>query len=203
QSLDVAAISAAQLNGQGPQVDVSDLPTWDQVQDIRSADPGTAAIKAIGELLENLSTEAQAQGHRPHPRRVTQWTHVLFRVGVWQSGSADFNTVPDTAARLLRYCWPAIQPAEAATWAQIAASVVDTLGAAIEEAMSAVLVKMKEVSASPQAQRTTLIPQLATTMQSVQTTLEKLAGADNDRVAEAVATMNNWLSLAVQGKPVE
>jgi len=203
QGLDVAAISAAQLNGQGPQVDVSDLPTWHEVQDIRKAAPGGNAIKAIGELLENLSTEAQAQGHRPHPRRVTQWTHVLFRVGVWQSGSADFSTVPDTAARLLRYCWPAIQPSDAATWAQIAASVVDTLGAAIEDAMNQVLAQMKQVSAAPQAQRTALIPQLATTMQSVQTTLESLAGADNQRVAEAVTTMNGWLSLAIQGKPVE
>lgn len=58
QGLDVAAISASQLNGRGPQVDVSDLPDWAEVQDIRKATPGGKAIKAIGELLENLSTDA-------------------------------------------------------------------------------------------------------------------------------------------------
>lgn len=203
QSLDVAAVTAAQLNGSGPQVDVSGLPTWAEIEEIRAAAPGTNAVKAIGALLGDLANEAQAQGRRPHPRRITQWTHVVFRVGVWASGSADFNTVPDTAAKMLRYCWPAITPDEAAGWAQVAASVVDTLGAAIEEAMTEVLNKMKQVAAMGAAQRTAEITGLATLMQGAQTTLESLAGADDDRVGGAVETMNRWLSLTVQGKPVE
>jgi MoxR-like ATPase len=202
--LDVAGVAAAQLNGSGgPQIDPAGLPTWDQVNDIHTAVPGSTAVKVIGELLSQLAQEGAEQGRRAHPRRVAQWSQILFRVGVWYSGTADFAAVPDAAARLLRYAWPAVTAEEQASWAEIAASVVDTVGAAIESAMVDVLTEMKRVAAAPVGQRTSMIPHLGSLMQNTQVTLEKLADKDDDRVKTAVQQMQTWLSLVIQGKTVE
>lgn len=203
-TLEPAAIVAAQLNGSGgPQVDTAGLPTWNEIHDVRSAAPGPNAIKAIGELLDDLSHEAELQGRRPHPRRVTQWTHILFRVGVWASGSADFNVVPEKASRLLRYAWPAITAEEGDSWAQIAGSVVDVLGAAIEEAMAGLVDDLNEIAGAPSGRRTSMVMEMTTKVQALQTQLEQMAGDDNPRVEEAVEQMNSWLSQVLMGKPIE
>ena len=203
-SLDPAAIVAAQLNGSGgPQVDPTGLPTWAEVQDVRSATPGQNAIKAIGDLLGDLIREAEMQGRRAHPRRVTQWTHLLFRVGVWHSGSADWSTVPEKAASLLAYAWPAITPEEQATWKGIAGSVVDVVGAAIEEAMASLVDDLNEIAGAPAGRRTSMVMSMTTKMQNLQTQLEQMAGEDNPRVEEAIEQMNQWLSMVMTGRPIE
>jgi MoxR-like ATPase len=202
--LDPPSLVAAQLNGGGrPQVDTSNLPTWADIEDVHSATPGPNAISAIGQLISDLSHEAEEQGRKPHPRRVAQWTHVLYRVGVWHSGSADFNVVPDQAAKLLRYMWPAVTPDEQATWAQIAGSVVDVLGAAIEEAMATLVGDLNAIAAASPRERSTMVMSMTGRMQKLQTDLEALAGEDNPRVGEAVEKMNTWLSQVMMGHPVE
>lgn len=204
ESLDLPSLVAAQLNGGGrPQVDSSGLPTWADVEDVRSAVPGPDAIAAIGQLIGDLSHEAEQQGRKPHPRRVAQWTHVLYRVGVWHTGSADFSVVPDQAAKLLRYMWPAVTPEEQATWAQIAGSVVDVLGAAIEEAMATLVGDLNAIAAASPRERSTMVMSMTGKMQKLQTDLEALAGEDNPRVSEAVEKMNGWLSQVMMGRPVE
>lgn len=202
--LDPPSLVASQLNGGGrPQVDASALPAWSDVEDVHSAAPGPNAIAAIGQLISDLSHEAEQQGRKPHPRRVAQWTHVLYRVGVWHSGSADFKTVPDKAAKLLRYMWPAVSPDEQATWSQIAGSVVDVLGAAIEEAMATLVGDLNAIAAASPRDRSTMVMSMTGKMQKLQTDLEALAGEDNPRVGEAVEQMNTWLSMVVSGKPIE
>lgn len=204
-TMDTAAIVASQLNGTaGPQVDMTGLPTWAEVLDVRKAAPGSHAIRAIGDLLANLAQEAATAGHTPHPRRVAQWTQILFRVGVWKAGTADFSTVPDEAVKLLRYAWPSTTPEEAATWAQIAGSVVDAVGAAIEATMTQVIGEMRKVANASPSQRTGMIGGLGLLMQKAQATLEELGdGKDDDRVKGAMMQMNTWLAAAVQGKAIE
>ena len=202
--INTADVVAAQLNGTGgPQMDMSGMPTWAEIQDVRSAKPGPNALAAISELLENLKQEASKEGRRPHPRRISQWTHLIFRTSVWHTGTADFTKVPDEATGLLKYAWPATSPDEAASWAKIAGNVIDTVGAAIEAAMAQVLGEMKKIAAMGASQRSAEIPKLGTLMQSTQATLESVAGPDDKRVQAEIAKMNTWLAAAIQGREIE
>ena len=202
-TLDVAAIVAAQLAGNGrPQVSTAGLPTWAQIEEVRSAAPGPNAVAAIGDMAASLKVEAESQGRSLNPRRVAQWSPLLFRAAVWFGGSADFTAVPDAAARLLRYAWPAVTADEAATWQKIAASVVDTLGEAIEQAMVKVKQAMDELIKAGPMQKAEVIGRLTVQMQQVQANLESLAGENNPRVEEAVVRMNGWLQQAMLGQPI-
>ncbi len=204
-NLDIGGIVSAQLNGTnncGPQVDVSDLPSWNEVEKIRMSQPGPKAIKAITNLIEDLSREAAAQGYKPHPRRITQWSRILFFNSVWVTGTNDFDTIPDQVTKLLKYAWPCITANEQAQWAEVAASVVDAVGAAIESAMAQVFSKMKQVAAMDQATRTGEVGNLGVLMQSTMTTLEQLAGKDDPRISEAGTQMNTWLADVIQGKDI-
>lgn len=204
ETLDLGGIVAAQLNGTGgPQVDTTGLPTPAEVDDVRSATPGAKAIAAITQLLDDLSHEAEQQGRKPHPRRITQWSHVLFRTGVWYSGSADFSTIPERSAKLLQYMWPAITADEQATWKQIAGGVVDVLGAAIEEAMATLVDDLNAIAKASVRERTLMVGAMTKKMQNLQGDLEELAGEDNPRVEEAIVKMNTWLSMVTNGHPIE
>lgn len=203
-TVDIAKVVHAQLHSNGsPKLSMAGLPTWAEVEDIHKATPGANAEKAISDLLGDLAQEAAKNGRRPNHRTVAQWTHILFRTGVWHSGSADFAVVPEEATKLLRYAWPATTAEEAGSWAKIAASVVDIVGAALENALAQVASEMRKVARMDASQRTGAIPQLATLMQSTQATLQSLAGEDDNRVKTAVTQMNTWLAAAIQGKEIE
>lgn len=204
ERLDVPAMTAAQLGGNGgPAIDRAGLPTWAEVEEIRAADAGINAINVIGELLRELSEAAAAEGRQAHPRRITQWSWLLFRVGLWKSGSADFSSIPDDAAGLLQYAWPATTAAEAASWKEIVASVVDVLGAAIEAAMAEVQVKLRELSGLGPRDRNERLSEFTMFIQRTAEDLERLAGPNNAKVEGAITQMQTWLSQALQGKPIE
>lgn len=201
--LDVQAITAAQLNSGGrPSLDTAGLPTWQDIERVRAMQPGPNAIKAVAELIQQMTDGAAKEGLTVHPRRVTQWANVLFRVSAWLTDDPDFTTVPAEASRMLRYCHPAITPEEAATWHEIAAEVVDTVGAAIEQVMANVLAEMQKLTGKSGRDMPALVAGLTNVMQNAQTTLTKVGG-DDPRVEEAIGQMNKWLALGVQGKPIE
>lgn len=202
-ALDIAGIVAAQLSGSRPQVDMSGVPAWDEVEAVRQMVPGADARRAVADKLRDLADAAAAEGRGVHPRRLTQWANIVYRVSAWKSGQADFRSIPDEAIRPLRYAWPCLTPEEAATWAQIAGSVIDAVGAAIEGALAQVLAEMRKLSAAMPAQRPALIMGVAQLMQSTQTTLAQIAGSDDERVAVAVNNMNSWLALATRGEEVK
>lgn len=201
-ALDVAAVVGSQLGGR-LEIDPNGLPTWKEVEEIQAARPDSNAVAAIGDLLHQLSEAAALEGRKAHPRRVAQWSRLLFSLGMWDTGSDNFHTVPDTAALILRYAWPSVTAAEAASWQEITASVVDTLGAAIEAAMVQVQQKLVELGKLSPRDRNTRLNEFSALIQQAAESLEQLAGADNDRVEEAINRMNTWLSLALQGKPIE
>jgi MoxR-like ATPase len=202
--LNMADIVRVQLHSNGaPQLDMKGLPTWDEIEHVWQATPGPQAEKAVADLLRDLEQEAKQNGRRPNLRTAAQWTHLLFRAGVWHSGTADFATVPDDAVKMLRYAWAATSPDESASWSKIAGSVVDAVGAAIESAMAQVVGEMRKVAGMDAGKRSATIPQLGKLMQSTQATLESLAGADDERVQTAITQMNTWLSAAITGREIE
>ena len=202
-ALDVAGIVAAQLTGSRPQVDMTGVPAWDEIQAVRQFVPDDATRRAVAAKLSDLAAEAAREGRGVHPRRLTQWANIVYRVSAWKHGAPHFQAVPDEAVRPLRYAWPSLTAEEAASWAQIAGAVVDKVGAAIEAALAQVLAKMRELSAAPPNQRPAMIMGVAQIMQSTQATLNGVAGTDDPRVGQAIANMNNWLSLATRGEEVK
>lgn len=202
-ALDIGAVVSAQLAGSRPQVDMSGVPAWDEIQAVRQMTPNAGTRAAVADKLRDLSSKAAAEGRGVHPRRLTQWANIVYRVGAWKTGQADFQTIPDEAIKPLRYAWPALTAEESASWAQIAGSVIDAVGAAIESALAQVLAKMRELSAAPASQRPALVMGVAQLMQSTQTTLAHLAGSDNERVQKAIGDMNSWLALAARGEEVK
>jgi MoxR-like ATPase len=203
-ALDVHGITKAQLSGNGrPQVDMSDFPTWDEVEEIRTMTPGPDAIKAISALLNDLTNEAKTHGRHPNPRRVTQWSHILFRVSAWYSGDDNFAVVPEQATRILRWAYPALRTEEAASWSQIAASVVDTLGAVIDEKNAEILETMNELLEADAAERANILSNIGVKMQQAGETLETIAGEDNERVQAVQDQWNDWFSRVIKGEPIE
>ncbi|HLF28193.1 MAG TPA: AAA family ATPase [Anaerolineae bacterium] len=199
-TLDVAALVGAQLSSVNGLNVSGGLPDWKDVESVRQARPGDKAKHAVAELLETLALEATAQGRRPHPRRVTQWSKLVYRLGVYDTGQADFSAVPDVASRALRWAWPMPASEEAESWAQIAAGVVDAVGSAIEGALAQAVVKFREVAGiSDQAQRMGRMGELGALLANAQATLKQV-GDDDPRVAEASARLTEWFAAAARGE---
>ncbi len=201
ESLDPRAVVGAHLAAGDDGLSVpGEIPGWETVLEVRATRPGEKALRAVGELLSQLTQEAQAQGRRVNPRRLAQWARLVYRVGVYTTGEADFAALPDEAARVLRWAWPAPTPEEAASWAQIALSIVDAVGAAIEAAMAQALAKFREVAAigDPGA-RTAKVAELGQVLAGTQATLRQVGG-DDPRVPEAIRTLTEWFAAAVSGK---
>ena len=161
--------------------------------------PGPMAKKAVIDLLNTLATEAAQQGRRPHPRRLAQWSRLVYRMAVYLTGSCDFTTIPDEATRILRYAFPAPSADEFASWQQIAASVVDTVGAAIEEIRVKALAEFREVSKMEAEARTARVGKLGGMLAAWQMSLKQIGG-DDPRVAETIAMMKKWFANAVMGE---
>ena len=128
---------------------------------------------------------------------------MLFRLSMWHSGmNPDFANIPDAAAKILVYAWPAQDENEASQWAQVARSVVDTVAAAIDHAMAQVLAVMEKVQKAQPKERGTVIMEAVQVMGSAEASMKALAGND-PRVAEAVTRMKDWLSKASAGQSLE
>lgn len=198
--LDVGALVGAQLTSANGLAVAGGLPDWKDVEQARAARPGSKARNAVADLLGTLAQEAAAQGRRPHPRRIAQWSRVVYRLGVYDTGQADFSSVPEPASRALRWCWPAPAADEAASWAQIAAAVVDATGSAIEAAMAQALKKFREVaSIQDQPSRMEHMGELGVMLANAQTSLKQIGG-DDPRVAEANSQLTEWFAMAARGQ---
>lgn len=205
ERLDMGALVKAHMNGDGrPQIDPAGVPTWQEIEQVRSFAPGHNAIAAIDNLLSELQQEVEAANLTVHPRRGQAWMWLLYRVSAWKTGTADFNSVPDYAKKFLRYAWPCLTADEQDTWATIAGSVVDRVGSAIEETLAEVGTELKKLINEKDAmKRAAIIQNFGMMMSNAQTTLKAVSKGDDQRIDKAILTMNNWLSLAVQGKPIE
>lgn len=203
-AVDTAGIVGAQLASAGrPDVDPAGLPSWADVQAVWAAQPGPNAVKAVSDLIAAMSNEAQTQGFQVHPRRIAQWSAVLFRAGMFYSGmDPDFSVMPAKATALLKYCWPAMTAEDQATWATFAASVVDVVGAAIELEMAKVMEALNKVVSSTDTAGMAVVGELGKITQRAEESLKAIAG-DDPRVAEAVKQMKVWFGRALQGQKIE
>ncbi|MCK9598650.1 MAG: AAA family ATPase [Sphaerochaeta sp.] len=202
--LDVSAVSSAHLfNGTGIDPEFTKgLPTWAECLDARSAVPTQRAAKVVIDIVEKLAAEAQAN-FIVNPRRVVQWTEILFRNTFLVTGTNDFQRVPDHIAGLLRYAYPAPEKETARAWGEVAASIADPVGAAIEAARAEILKEFRRVAAIKDIkERTNNLTGLGVLLANAQSNLSSIGG-DDPRVGNVVSEINGWMVAAVNGKEIK
>lgn len=198
--LDTSGVIAAHLNNGFSGVDPdwsNGLPDWQTCLDIRAAHPGSHALQAVTEMIETLVEEAGKANFPINPRRVVQWSHLLFCNGMYQTGSDDFNTVPTAASAMLRYAYPASDKATSQKWAEVAVSIADSVGAAIESYRAVALEKFQSIMRIKDIrERQSHIGELSQVLVAATADLERIAKKD-PRGAEALAEMTGWFAKAV------
>ena len=205
-TLDPKAMVAAQLGGLGSRLHVKGtLPSASDVTDVWDANPGSKAITAVGESLTQLTVDASAEGLHPHPRRLTQWSKLLYRMSVYVTGKADFSTVPDEAKDFLRFAWPAKTPEEHENWAQISKTAGDPVAALLADKMGEAAEKLNEFvgkfSSMTEEEVTNESLELG---KFISFTSKAMAEFGNDpRIDEDRKELRSWYGNAIQGIPVE
>jgi hypothetical protein len=101
-TVDVRAITIAQMSSNGKPSIPGDLPTWEQIEEARAAQPGLKAIEAVADYNEGLAQEAIAEKFVIHPRRVAMWRKILYHYSVYHTGTNDFSVVPPEPTRIMQ-----------------------------------------------------------------------------------------------------
>jgi MoxR-like ATPase len=205
--MDARAIVRAQLlaeNNGGMRVDMAGVPDWVEVEEIRATPISERAMDVVGAFADQLAAEAHENGRKIDRRRVAHWSKVLARMSVWKTGTGDFGQLPNEAAEVMRYCYPAPTMEEAASWEVIAASVYDQVGAAIESAKIEVRKILEELRQAADVEVPALNRKAGDAIQAAEDTLIALTGGREDqRVNETVNILNLWLMKAVRREELE
>lgn len=120
-----------------------DLPTWEQICEVNEltnayvANPdGFKANEAIIQFLENLIRVCEGTDFSMNNRRIFQFRHALYAMGVYAHGAVDFSELPRGAFRAMEYAYPVIDPMQSLGWRKIVNSLVDRLETEIAEFQS-------------------------------------------------------------------
>lgn len=141
------------LDSIGSAMEVDDgLPTIEDIQRIRAYKPSEypKSKKAIKEVLKLLAAEVNKGNvtrdekgqtskykFKINPRRVKQWSTLLFRFSAFLTGKPDFDRVPDKAKRVLQWMWPTKDDEEARAWENIVKRILDPVQEAIDSMVEA------------------------------------------------------------------
>jgi len=187
KSVDIGAVVNAHANAIYQELEIDDFPTWDIVQDVRSADPGKHALSACREIIELLAQEAAKASLEVNARRATQWFDILFRTNVLMTGKADFSSLEPEASKCLTWAWVNTDETKANEWAKIATCVVDIVGTAVDELKRNVLDKVKTILRNPQGNtsRSGQMIEFGRIIQEGKREIESL-GSKDKRVKEAL-----------------
>lgn len=200
-------ISVAKSKGKNRQMSVrGKLPTADEIAAAYAAQPGDKAIEAVADVIFQLSADAIAEGYTINPRRVSQWENVLFRVGFWLTGDADFDRVPDQAIQMLRFCFPLRTQEEAEKWGRVVAAMADPVQVVIDEVLSKAAAHMNgeidKIAAMSSAERMGAISAAGASMARFQSELLQ-AGPSEPRVQEALRLMTSWFGNLARGEKIQ
>lgn len=192
-------VEVSLMSGGKPEVPGT-VPTWDEIEEIRSWPIDPQGMKAVQDVLDELGTAAEKDGRPANGRRGDQWAHILYRFTCYVTGRNDFSTVPDEARKILRYCYPATSQQEASEWRRIVDSVMDKVGAAIDRNLSMAVQEFRRVAAIPldDDSRGDEVLKLGKIMSKVQSSLRVYE--PDPRVAEAQQYVTSWFAAASMGQ---
>lgn len=195
-------VALSNMQGHNPQLDMSDMPTLKEVKEIQAAAVGPMAQSAVVKLIADLENEVLRSGRSLNPRRISQWARLLAKHGMWVTGSNDFSAVPDQTARLLRYANSMPNQEEWVAWGELASSVYDVVGSAIEAVLADVYDKMMALPAYDPVNPAGM-QKFFTVIANGNSSLAQVADANDPRVQEATTKINGWFADLSQGKQIQ
>jgi hypothetical protein len=117
-----------------------DVPNWDEIIETRAAleawrigGNDNKTFHLIKDALNTVASAIPGTAFRINPRRVVQWTAILYAMGFHASGEAHFGDLPLKAFQALSFCYPTKTPVEALEWRKLVMASVDPLETAIAE----------------------------------------------------------------------
>jgi len=205
--LEIKSIVSAHLNDGDPQnVDgdwAIDLPELKTIESVRQAKPSQSTVDAIQEILYSLADEAMHQSFSINPRRIVQWTAMVYRMGVLETGKSDFTDIPMRARRILRWAYPCPDANTASKWAEVSRVMEDSIGAAIEAYRAEAINKFRKVfKQSDASARAGQVAELGMMLANAESELIKIGGKDA-RVQEVMSELSNLFGRAVRGEKID
>jgi hypothetical protein len=177
------------------------LPDAETVDAVRSAPYTDKALDAIDALLASLFelTAGTPFAKQVNPRRVDQWTRLLFRTGTYYAQTNAFEIVPNEAAAMLKFAMPVTSADEYAEWGKIASAVLDRFSVMLENFRAQAYTSFQKVLQQGNANdRVAYMAALGQVSADAMHELEQYG--DDPRCKELQSEITQWFSLAAQGK---
>lgn len=201
--MDVSGLVETHLSQLGQRLSApGDLPTWEQVQEVRNMTPGPDAVAAVKTVVNTLVEEAVGQQLTVNPRRIAQWSAILFRTSAYDYGASDWTACSTTALNVMRYAWPTPDKEEAARWAEVTSVIADPIGAVIEGLMIEATEEFRKCAArldQSNAEKSERVAELGAVLGNAQETLDNLGGND-PRIREYKNLLSEMFQAAIMGK---
>jgi MoxR-like ATPase len=166
---------------------------------IRHTQPDPGTMEVVLDFLELLANEAAESEFFLHPRRANQWGDVVYRVGMFYSGSAQFGSIPQQAGSVLRWCWPTVDLQEWSKWGAVVDSIADTVGAALRAYEEQAFERFRKIQEDGRGDVGRTSVELGTALGQIQSELKKLAPND-PRADEMVRKLTRMFQVILSGK---
>jgi hypothetical protein len=174
-------------------------PTQKQLKEIQNAKVGMKARQAIVGTLQFLQAEAIAENFKISPRRIRKWANILFRAGMFYSGTNDFATVPKKAQDLLKYAYPTMTLESSKEWAIICTSIIDPMLQVLTEILETGHEKITQIAEMNEEERESIALNLGAYMADLRQSIDKLGGSD-PRTEKLTKLVNTWYLQSLKGQ---
>jgi MoxR-like ATPase len=203
QVMDVETMVKAQLHrdyGEELKVPTNGrTPTLEDIREVKKMRPKNVETdEVISTWLEILAEEAKGQGFEINPRRMAQWTQLVYRTSAYYHEDEDFDVIHPQTVDAMRWAMPTLEIKEWRKWDKIVSSMRDVVGAAIDSLMREAYKKFKVISNSTK-DKTELAFQLGEALAEAQRSLSEL-DSDDKRLEKAVEDLTGYYAAFLRGK---
>jgi len=188
-----------------------DVPRWDECIKIRKEKPTKRSEDAVRAIVSTLVAEASKPADekimRPrftvNPRRVGQWSEILFRLSVYYTGRANFDDASQ-AAEMLKYAYPILDKKTARDWHEITVSIANSFGSILDAIVQQCEMRAFEISSGSQS-GTETVTKIANIIREALSNAKKACGdfnlTDKDpRYKNAEKRLNKVMSKSLRGE---
>lgn len=176
----------------------SSFPSWKECMEIRRSHPGKVQIAMVSEFISALSKESHNCGFEINPRRIVQWSAILYCYSSLLSGTTAFQLIPKDVMRMLSYAYPNVNAEDAEKWRTAVLTMVDKEGAALIEIVENIKTMLNGIVTSKDAFNDEDFKQLI--ISKTETALSNLEPFVGDaRTEQFINGLKNWSAQAVSG----
>lgn len=176
----------------------SEFPKWEECLDIRRIIPGKAQVAMIADFINTLAREAYNCDFDINPRRLVQWSEILFRYSAFLNGKAEFSAIPKKAMAILAYAYPNVNLEKATTWKRAVTALVDKEGAALVEVVENLRVRLEQiVNAKRTESRENFNQEIGQFISMAQKSLEQFSS--DSRASDLIEKLMGWYAQMTLG----